>query len=102
MMLDRFAMERMARERQVELLREADEPREAPRAPVARRAVGTAKPRRRWAMETTSLRRRLARLAGVAALALALLVGGLLGLAADEAAASAASGGGGGAIGYVP
>jgi hypothetical protein len=98
MMLDRFAMERMAVERQAELLREADEPR----ARVAPRAAGAAQPRRRWAMETTSLRRRVVRLVGVAALALALLVGGLLGLADDEAAASSTGGGGGGAIGYVP
>lgn len=84
MMLDRYAIERLALERQAERVREADESREAPRAPVARRAVGDGKARRRWAMEATSWRRRVARLVGVAA------------------AAEAVGGGGGGAIGYEP
>ena len=74
MMIDRFAMERIAEERQAEWLREADESRQATQAQVVRRAVGAVKPRTRWVSETTSFRRWITRLASVATLAL--LAGG--------------------------
>jgi hypothetical protein len=89
MIEDRYAIERMAAERQADLMREMGKARSTQHQASNARVI--------------TLRTRTVRLVGVAALALTLLVGGLLSPAGEVAA----DGAGGGAavadgIGYTP
>lgn len=86
-MVDRFAIEREASERQAALLRHGAHTGTGP----DRTATG----------RISIVRARAFRLAGVATLALALLWGSLISPVGGATTASAV-GGGGGAIGYVP